>query len=316
MEKIVYKYLNRLNKIQKEILGDNGTIKNEVKFKNELNDIALNYVDEMKTKIQEGYYPKNISYKNELVNLKILWSLFDDFGFEYIDILFNEFSGKNWKANSKIRLFMMFVKSVGEIIYLLEGGYASCALGRIRYLYEIGVYLEILNKNSQDLSRKFLQFSNINRIKIVNQLKDYRLKKKMIKDLKKFKNYMDMWETYGWAKDILPNEKITFRKLAEITTLREYYAIYIFSSLSIHADVYGSANSIDLYTGENDRTWITTPSIMGTDIVISNLLLFIFKISTEYFTVENEVINVFVLLVIRKVYFFMQDVYKIKNNKL
>lgn len=299
MGKIAGKYLDEIKEIQEQFLENNGKIKEEYKGKiqEKFNDLTLNYINEMRVDIQDGYDPKNGKYKKELVNLKILWNLFDDFGFEYSRTLFNEISEENWRAHAKTRLFMMFVKSLGEIIYLLEGGYASCALGRIRYIYELGVYLEIINKNSQDISRKFLQFSNSNRIKLAKDLKDQGLKKKAVKDFKKFKIYVDIWNQYGWAKDIFPNEKITFRKLAETTTLREYYSIYTFASWSIHADIYGSANNIDLYPSENDRTWVTTPSIMGTDIVISHLLLFIGKIPIKYFTVENECINIFVLLV-------------------
>ncbi|APH14252.1 hypothetical protein NPD5_4189 [Clostridium sporogenes] len=299
MDKIASKYLYEMNEIQEQFLDGNGNIKEEYKGKiqDKFNEVTLNYINEMRVDIENGYNPKNEKYKKELVNLKILWNLLDDFGFEYSRILFNEISEENWRAHAKTRLFMMFVKSLGEIIYLLEGGYSSCALGRIRYIYELGVYLEIINKNSQDISRKFLQFSNSNRIKLAKELENQRLKKKAVKDFKKLKIYTDIWDPYGWAKDIFPNEKITFRKLAKTTTLCEYYSIYTFSSWSIHADIYGSANNIDLYPSENDGTWVTTPSIVGTDIVIIHLLLFINKITINYFTVENECIKIFVSLV-------------------
>lgn len=300
MRETTNKYLNKIEKIQEECFEKDGNIKEEYKKKIEdiFKDISVKYIEEMRVEIENRYNPKNKKYQKELVDLKVLWYLFDDLGHEYIPILFNEFGGENWKAHAKIRLFMMFVKSFGEIIYLLEGGYASCGLSRIRYIYEIGVYLEIMQNNSQSISKRFLQFSNSNRIKLAKELENKKLQRKVVKDFKKIDNRRDAKEPYGWAKDIIFNEKITFRKLAKTTTLYEHYSMYTFSSWSIHADIYGSVNSIDRSSRENDRTWITGPSSLGTYAVINHLLLLVGSIPMNYFSVENEGINIFVLLIV------------------
>jgi len=300
MREIVNKYLNELKQIQQKCSDDNDNINKEYQDKVEgiFKDISLKYINEMRYDIKNRCYPKNEKYQRELVNFKILWHLFDDFRYEYIPVLFNKADKENWKPHAKIRLFMMFVKAFGEVIYLLEGGYASCALTRIRYIYEIGVYIEIIEKASQDVAKKFLQYSNGNRLKLADSLKDRKLQSKIKKDLRKYGRLKVVLKPYRWAKNVISNEKITFKNLAETTDLYQHYSMYIFSSWSVHADVYGSANSIELSSTENDRMWATTPSNIGAELIISYLKLLIAYIPCKYFSVPNECISIFVCSVI------------------
>jgi uncharacterized protein DUF5677 len=72
------------------------------------------------------------------------------------------------KTEARNRLFMIFVKTLNETVYLLKGGFASAALSRVRMIYETSVYYEIVYNNNDLLAEKFLKHCNTFRLKVAN----------------------------------------------------------------------------------------------------------------------------------------------------
>ena len=65
---------------------------------------------------------------------------------------------------------MMYLKSFREVLFLLSNGYSDCALARTTTLYELGVYINIINKNSDDLAERFCKHCNVQSLKMAEVL--------------------------------------------------------------------------------------------------------------------------------------------------
>ncbi|MDU5211424.1 MAG: DUF5677 domain-containing protein [Clostridium sp.] len=254
---------------------------------NALENIVDKLIEELKSVLNENHVIRNFQYRDQIIELNVVYHLLDELGIRVSNEMFKDANiGKN-KADVKTRLFMMFVKTIGEIVYLLEGGYASCAMSRIRYVYEIGVLLEFINKNNNEFAKRFFYISEKSRIDMAKELGDLELVKS-IKNEKKGVISADKYiKNYSWAKSITKKEKSTFKELAYLSEYKDKYAIYIESCWYVHGDIYGSLVSLDRYKDEPINTWNTEPSKYGTEKVIKYTFSMLYNITKDYF--ENIV---------------------------
>jgi hypothetical protein len=192
-----------------------------------------------------------------------------------------------WQTEARIRLFMMFVKRLAEIIYLLKGGYASAALSIVRGIYEIGVFFEIISKNDEILAERYLRHSNVDRMKIAKALSDRELEDRIRKEIEE-SNFGDEYlNEYGWANPLMTG-KITFRKLAKTTKMFENYHLYTYCCSSTHASVFDSKGGVSVKRDDKDRNvWVTTPSIEGLGTVLHILFLTMHSLIQSYFKKGN-----------------------------
>ncbi|HAT4283590.1 TPA: hypothetical protein I9088_001474 [Clostridium perfringens] len=250
-----------------------------------------------------NYNIKNLKYKEQIIELKILFKVMDEEAFKYSNkIKYNGLYGI-YKAEVKTRLIMMFIKTINEIICMIENGFCSCALSRIRYVYEISVFMNIMESNDEKLAKNFWDYSEKSRLKLARYIKDIDTIKDICTRFKQ-KNII-IHGDYNWAKDIFKNNKsvkkqIYFSDLAKMTKLKNLYGIYVQSCLYSHADIFGSITSIDKYEFEDRDIWITTPSEQGTEIIYKYLKILIPIISLDYFASSKKC--VFIITMISRIF--------------
>lgn len=296
MRELVKKYLREFDELEKEACNEEGKFINgyDKKIDNIFTEKCECMFKELENINYVSIWPK---YENVFRKLDLMYFLLDEKGFEYAKEMMENITEKNkWETEAKIRLFMMFVKRFYEVVYLLKGGLASSAFDRARGIYEIGVYIEIINNNL--IAEKFLKHSNISRLDISRYLRDGEMEKRIIDEINEFDDDEFYKKNNGWAKELFQYYKknITFKDLAFITKYKEYYYMYKIACLSTHATIIDSKQGIELEgynRGEN--IWITGPSKNGIDIVL-NMLLFCSTQILANILKAHKLSNMFILL--------------------
>lgn len=274
------------------------------KFKELLENKQLNLnkfdevIKEYKNECLHYMEQNNLGYFEKIKDLKIVFYALDSAGYEYSKKMFNNEELGKFKADAKTRLIMMFIKGLNEIIYLLNGGFASCALSRIRYLYEVGVILEVINLCDDNVAKKFILSSERSKRDLARISKSVLIEQEITRRLKN--NGVNYKYGYEWAKEFIGNTKYTFHNLAKKTSFNSLYWVYIFSCWYVHGDIYGSMTSIDLdKKREEFNTWITKPSINGIEKVIDLTTLIINQVHKIYFDNKFEPESIFSQFIIR-----------------
>lgn len=262
IKKIIDTYLNQT---EKYIIDGN---KNKLFSSDELSSISNNCLKEITNYLQSSYNIRNLSFKDDLLNLTALKCIYDELGFRYSKVMFDEVESPSYKTDVKSRLFMMILKTLDEIIYLLEGGYAVAATARFRYIYESCVFLEIIQKNNESFAERYFIESSKSQYKLASELGLTNLQnsiKKYIKGKVSLKKY---FKKYNWAKNYIGKDNPSFYDLAQSTKYKKLYVLYVSSCHYVHSDLFGSICAIDKAKDEPSFTWYTEPSVYGTKKVL------------------------------------------------
>lgn len=290
MQKTIKKYLRELNKLTKTALDENGSVRYD--YDKIIYDTTKDYSIKIFKEVKQTVGNK---YDDKIIKLEILYYLLDEEGFNYTNKIMENINQSNkWTAEAKVRLFMMFVKLLNEIIYLLKGGYSSATLARVRGLYEIGVHLEIILKNGEDIAEKYLKHCNTTRLEIAKSISDEDLIKEIKEQLKEYSNY-EYEKNNGWASSLFNKKGISFKDLAYTTALDQYYHMYKYSYLSIHPNIYNSLCNLEIKESEKGKNiWVTTPGHEGIEVVIMWLVTFSFPTIVKFFDHE-DISKVFIM---------------------
>lgn len=256
---------NYIEKMEKYIVD--GTNTNQFSSE-ELSTISNDCFKEIINYLQPSYKIRNSSFNDNLLKLRALKYIYDELGFQYSKVMFEDSGGISYKADVKSRLFMMILKTLDEIIYLLEGGYAVAATARVRYIYESCVFLEIIQKNNASFAEKYFIESSKSQYKLASELGLTPLQtslEKYIKgkvSLKKYRNH------YNWAKGYIGKDNPSFYDLAQSTKYKKLYVLYVYSCHYVHSDLFGSICALDRAKNEPHCSWYTEPSVHGTQKVL------------------------------------------------
>lgn len=276
-------------------------IKHKPISSNDLLKVIGDYIELEKENLK-CYSIKNFKYREQIIGLKILYKIIDEEAFKYSSKMKNNKSYGMFKAEVKTRLMMMFIKSINEITCMLENGFCSCALSKIRYMYEISVFMDIIENNDENLSKKFFYYSENSRLKLAKYIKDINIKEEIENRFNE--KDIEIKGDYNWASDIFINKDnkkpIHFSNLVEITKLKQFYHIYKLSCLYTHADIFGSMTSIDRHNYEDTYTWITTPSEEGTRVVYEYIEVLTKSVIDNYFEKSKE--GLFIFIVFSKIF--------------
>lgn len=297
MREIVNKYIDEIDSLTSKALDLEGNFINP--YDKEIINIMYSYKDKLLNEINIKNLKRDKNYR--LINLEILYYLLDESGLRHANNEINKEIEK-WKTEAKNRLFMIYVKNLNEVIYLLKGGFASAALGRVRAIYETCVFYEIVSNNDDSFSEKFLKHSNSSRFKIASSLSDNELKKRIKKQILDLEYGEEFYKEYQWAREIINKKRITFYDLASITSLSDFYHLYVFSCLSVHSNIYSTLNGIETKKEERNKgIWNTTPSDEGIDGVINILLLISSNIMTKHFEDSKCLVHPLIIFVFEEI---------------
>lgn len=297
MRDIVNKYIDEMDILTSKALDSEDNFKRP--YDKEIMNMMNSYKDKLLNEVNSKYL--EIDKHDKLVNLEILYYLLDESGLRHAN---NEINKKieKWKTEAKNRLFMIYVKILNEIIYLLKGGFASAALSRVRAIYETCVFYEIIFNNDDSLSEKFLKHSNASRFKIARSFSDNELIERIKEQIINLEYGEKFYKDYQWAREIINKDRITFYDLSKITSLSDFYYLYVFSCLSVHSSIYSTLNSIEIKKEERFKNiWNTTPSNEGINEVINILLLISSDIIMKHFKDSKNLIYPFIMFVFEEI---------------
>jgi len=285
MRDIVRRYLSEIRELGNVSMDKDGNFING--YDSKIFDILIDYSEKIFNDVKAHTVYKSSQYEDLFINLDILYYLLDEEGYEFANNFIRNITDNKWRTEAKIRLFMIFVKRLSEINYLLKGGYASAALSITRGIYEIGVYLEIIVSKDEIIAEKFLKHSNIDRLKIAKSLSNNELQSKIIEQINDLQFGDQFLDNYGWAKSFIGN-KITFKKLAQTTELSKLYYMYTYCCSSVHANIHDSLHGVGISKEDKGKSvWSTASSEEGIQTVFNILMPFSNSVVQNYFDKGN-----------------------------
>ena len=271
-------------KLEKDAVCENGNIKEEYQA------TILDKYLEIFTEFDKGISVEELEIivdeeKDIIKRFYIIYYVLDARMFEKLseDIVNNP----GWKSEARIRLYMMYLKSFREILFLLAGGFSDCALARTRTLYELGVYINIINKNTDALAERFCRYCNVQSLKISEAMLLEERTNEIENFIKQF-NYEDGYKKEnGWARILFPNIKdkssVQFYDLVKLTEYKEHQNMYKMACNFVHGSLFSSLQSLDSAKEKRGKNfWNTSPSNEGIVEIIQFLKLYIVMFVNEY----------------------------------
>lgn len=234
MEEIIRKktseFIKKCTEFEEEIMDEENNIKEE--YQATVIDKYFEMFEELEKEISTADLGIIVDNEKELIKrYYIVYYILDERIYKQLNQ--NMKNGYRWKFEADIRLYMMFLKTLREILTLLGSGFSSCALARTRTLYELGVYIYIINQNTDQLSERFCKHCNVQSLNMAKAMSLNNRKDELNKYIDKFNYGKEFKNENGWASLLFPSKKtkngkknISFRELAELTSLGKYYYMY------------------------------------------------------------------------------------------
>lgn len=288
MEQDIRKKINKLIEkcvqFEKECLCENGDIKEEYQ------ETIIDKYIEILTTFENKFTMRDFEIcvedeKERIKKFYIVYYVLDEIIFRRLN---KEISANpGWKSEARIRLYMMYLKSFREVLFLLSNGYSDCALARTRTLYELGVYINIINKNSDDLAERFCKYCNVQSLKMA----EVQSSKEKVNKIEKYIDQFNFEEGYkkenGWARTLFSNIKdkssVQFRSLVNLTAYKDYLNMYKIACNFVHGSLFSCLESLDSAKEQRGKNfWNTSPSNEGVSEVIEFLKIYIITFISDY----------------------------------
>lgn len=285
----VSKILEKCVKFEKDIFEEKRNVKDE-------NQGILEKYNELLTEFDKEISAEHLGIIvnveiDSIKKLYIVYFLLDEKIFKKLNADLGDNPG--WKAEARIRLYMMYLKVFREVLFLLASGFSDCALARTRTLYEIGVHINIINKNSDILAERFCKHSNVQSMKLSKILSVEKRTKELEQCINQF-NFEDGYKKdYGWARILFPNIKdknvVQFHDLEKLTIYKDYRILYKTACNFVHGSLFSSLESLDSAKERRGREfWNTSPSNEGIKEIIAAIQLYLSLFLKEYADTFNE----------------------------
>lgn len=288
MEQDIRKKVNQLIeecvKFEKECLCDNGDIK--VEYQETIIDKYLEVLTTFDNEISIDEFGICVDAEKEFIKrCYIVYYVLDERIFKQL----NEEMGTNsgWKSEAKIRLYMMYLKTFREVLFLLSNGYSDCALARTRTLYELGVYISIIDKNADNVAERFCKYCNVQSMKMAEVISAEERAERIKNVINQFNYEEEYIKDNGWARVLFPNIKkksnIQFRNLADLTAYKDYLNMYKIACNFVHGSLFSCLESLDSAKEQRGKNfWNTSPSNEGIYEIIQFLKIYIITFISEY----------------------------------
>ena len=281
---IITKLIEECQKFEIDTVCENGDIKEE--FQETLIDKYTDIIDGWVNQITLDDLGIIVENEKELIKkFYVIYYILD----ERVYTQLNSEIGANpgWKAEAQIRLHMMYLKTFREVIFLLASGFSDCALARTRTLYELCVYINIINQNSEELAERFCKYCNVQSLKLAREMNLEEKIEMITETLDSFNFESEYKKENGWARilfpNITPNRNISFYDLAELTQYKEYRNMYKMACNFVHGSLFSSLESLDsAATQRRKNFWNTSPSNDGIEAITSMLKIYITTFIAEY----------------------------------
>ncbi|MGP1679949.1 MAG: DUF5677 domain-containing protein [Burkholderiales bacterium] len=178
-------------------------------------------------------------------------------------------------VDAMVRIHARAVQVAGEVLTLLESGYADGAHARWRTLHELAVVAALLSEHDDELAERYLQHEVVESLSAARQLKEYAgqigekpLPKREFEKLVRMEKALqdrfghEYSKRYGWAAKLVNNPNPNFdhlEKAASFNHLRPYYKL---ASYNVHATSKGANYRLGLL-GPSTNILLAGPSNAG-----------------------------------------------------
>lgn len=162
-----------------------------------------------------------------------------------------------------------------EIEILLKGGFADGALSRWRTLHELTIVAFFITEHGNGVAQRYLDHLRVDSLRMARQLnaaasqlghrpvgdQDFLTLQTDVVALK-LKYGEAFGGEYGWAADVLSNQRPTFAELEKAVNLEKYRPYYKLASDNVHAGPKGVFHRLGLSLNQHDML-LAGPSNAG-----------------------------------------------------
>lgn len=215
----------------------------------------------------------NKTWKSAINQLEV----FISFNLEYGVIVSDSYRQKNpndIKFETLLRLHARSCQIACEILELIRAGFADGAMARWRSLYEISVLANFLEKGTEELCQRYLDYyfienhyetleyqKNHERLGYEPLLEEEIEESKNLDEAQKEKYGNDFGKLYGWVGDALPKRKWNFAGIEETIEFKYMRSFYKMANNSVHSGAKGFIYTLGQY--DSNGVMLAGPSNYG-----------------------------------------------------
>jgi hypothetical protein len=154
------------------------------------------------------------------------------------------------RRNMTIRLHTRAVQIANEVSCLLKGGFADGAMARWRSLHETSVILAFLGRHDEALSKRFVDFQAIIRLKAASEYNEHhavlgfdQFDQEQLAQFQRERDAMlvkygrQFGSENGWATEVLRQKRVTFKDIEKFVEMHYLRPQYGFASKNVHSGV-------------------------------------------------------------------------------
>lgn len=213
-----------------------------------------------------------------------------------------------------------------EILSLLRNGFADGAHARWRTLHEIAVETNIINKNEDDLARKYLDHDLVLKLQTARVFSKYDQKyggenvtKEELEDLEIA--CKELGELYGqaylnengWAVNLTGKRRITFSELESLAEFAHMRPTYKMACLNVHGGSRGLLFRLGLSYEGDEEVLLSGSSVYGLSNPVQNTAYSILQITSALLTYD---INLDYLVAMNVLFELEHEIFEVTDQVL
>ena len=213
-----------------------------------------------------------------------------------------------------------------EILSLLRNGFADGAHARWRTLHEIAVETNIINKNEDDLARKYLDHDLVLKLQTARAFSKYdqthggeNVTKEELEDLEIACKELgrlygqDFLNENGWAVGLTGKGRITFSKLESLAEFAHMRPTYKMACLNVHGGSRGLLFRLGLSYEGDEEILLSGSSVFGLSNPVQNTAYSLLQITSALLTYD---VNLDYLVAMNVLFELEQEIFEVTDQML
>ena len=257
--------------------------------------------------------------------LEVFVVLSEDIGAEFTDCIINSLSGDmpprfTVLSHSHARSCQV----AKEIITLLRNGFADGADARWRTLHEMAVETNIINRNDDELAKKYIDHDLVHKWKTAKAFSEYDqefsggiITKEELQDLEIASEELvklygkDFLNENGWAVGLIGRPRTRFSDLESLAKFAHLRPAYKMACLNVHGGARGLFFRLGLRYDGDENFLLTGPSIYGLANPIQNTAYSLLQITTALLTYD---VNLDYLVAMKVLFKLEQEIFEVTSE--
>ena len=218
---------------------------------------------------------KRWKYPLDLLGLSIALNM--EAGTEFNRKFLDEATGSSDAVfEALIRLHVRGCQVSGEVLALLQAGFADGAHARWRSLHEMAVVASLIQKHGQELAERYLLHETIQQYKLACEYQKYfdrlehqppskensdQLKVQRDELIARFGEAFN--GDYGWASSAIGSNRPTMSDIEQHVQLDHMRPYYRMASDNVHPNSHGAYFRLGLHSSQQEEVLLAGPSNLG-----------------------------------------------------